>query len=73
MTLSFRIPPALVMVSSILASDTEGVLLVIRHDYTKKDEVSSAIKKIETVNANILGYIYNDIPNADFSDRQRYY
>jgi len=39
----------------------------------KKDEISNAIKKFETINANILGYIYYGIPSADFSDRQRYY
>lgn len=66
-------PPASVTDSSVLASDTDGVLLVVRHDYTKKDEVSNTIKKFENVNANILGYIYNDIPSADFSDHQRYY
>ena len=54
--------PALVMDSSVLASDTDGVLLPVRHDNTKKDDVSNTIKKFETINANILSYIYNGIP-----------
>ena len=65
--------PAMVTDSSVLASDTDGVLLVVRHDYTKKDDILNASKKFKTINANILGYIYNDISSADFSVRQRYY
>lgn len=67
-------PPATAVTeASILATDIDSVLFVVRHGYTNKDEVRSAIKVLESVKVNILGFVFNDQPAPEMTKRKRYY
>ncbi len=49
----------------ILATHVREVVLVSRYGYAKKDEVKKAVKSLEQIDANILGYILNNKPVGD--------
>lgn len=40
----------------------EGFLVVVRHEFSDVRAISELIKKMELVNAELLGFIYNDVP-----------
>lgn len=57
----------------ILATKVDGVLLVTRYGYTKKEEVKQAKKTLDNVNANLLGFVMNAQPVSDSSGYYAYY
>lgn len=63
----FDTPPVLAVTDSqILASSTDGVLIVIPKGQVKSEEVFKAKKSLEMVKANILGGVMNRVePNND--------
>ncbi|MGX7172449.1 CpsD/CapB family tyrosine-protein kinase [Enterococcus ratti] len=65
----FDMPPvATVTDAQILASKTDGTLLVVRERKTSKHELVKAKKLLTMAQANILGVIYNGAKeNNDFS------
>lgn len=54
----------------VLATKVDGVLMVVRQGYTRKEEVKKAKEALENVNANILGYVMN---GKELSDSAGYY
>ena len=68
-------PPFLVTDASILSSKVDGVLLVVRHGRTRRQEVAAAIKQLERTEARVLGVVLNGIPRAseDYLGLYRYY
>ena len=52
-------PVGVVTDAAVLSSVCDGVLFVIKQKYATKAQVHSAIQKLESVNANILGVIMN--------------
>ncbi|MPQ44724.1 CpsD/CapB family tyrosine-protein kinase [Clostridium tarantellae] len=50
--------------SKVLATKTDFVLLVARAEKTLKNSILDAKKELEKINANILGVVINDIPEA---------
>lgn len=53
-------PPASIMTdAAVLSRYTDGVLLVVRQKYATRDEVKTAKRNLEAVNAKILGAILN--------------
>lgn len=56
--------------AQILSTKSDGTLLVVRAEKTKKDVVVSSLKLLKKVNANILGTILND---ADTGRNNHYY
>ena len=40
----------------------EGFLVVVRHEFSDIRAISDLIKKMELVDAELLGFIYNDVP-----------
>ena len=54
----------------ILATKVDGVVLVVRQGYTRKEEVKKAKEALDNVNANLLGYVMN---GKDVSDSAGYY
>jgi len=68
-------PPFLVTDATILSARAEGVLLVIRHGNTKKDEARNTVKQLQRAGARILGVILNQIPRKgkDYAGLYRYY
>lgn len=43
----------------VLAKVLDGVIVVVRHNATKREEVMEAIRQLKYVNAHILGFVYN--------------
>lgn len=65
-------PPLLPMAdSTILSSNTDGVLLVLRADRTTSDEVKEALSNLDSCSSNLLGIILNDVQHH--RSRQNYY
>ncbi|HFI0149963.1 TPA: CpsD/CapB family tyrosine-protein kinase [Streptococcus suis] len=56
----------------IIASRVDGVILVVRSGYVKKDEVRRSRTALENVEARILGCVLNDVP-MDQDDKYYYY
>lgn len=46
----------------------DGFILVIKHGYSRKKDVTEAIRQLQLVNARVLGFIYNG-----YRQRQGYY
>lgn len=60
-------PPALYFADSVLlASDVDAVVLVGRVNFSSSDILSLAKKKLQDVNANIVGIVLNDIPLSGY-------
>ena len=55
-------PPFLVTDASIVASKADGVLLVIRHGYSRKDAAKMAVKQLQRAEARTIGVVLNRIP-----------
>lgn len=57
----------------ILATKVNGVLLVTRYGFTKKEEVKQAKKALDNVNANLFGFVMNGQPVSESSGYYAYY
>lgn len=57
--------------STILSSNTDGVLLVLRADHTTSDMVEEALSNLDSCSSNLLGIILNDVQHH--RSRQSYY
>lgn len=68
----FDTPPVLAVADSqIMAGKVDGTLFVLRKGVDTKEQIQSANERMESVNANILGAIYNRIEPSD--DAYYYY
>lgn len=59
--------------SQIIATKVDGVLLITRYGYTKKEEVKQAKKLLDNVNSNLLGFVMNGQPVSDANGYYAYY
>lgn len=59
--------------SVVLSPLIDDILFVIRHNFTQKQDAVKAIQELRGVDANFIGYITNDVPLDNLSDRHRYY
>jgi len=70
-------PPILGLADSILlASMVDGVVMVVAAGQTTKDSIKNCIRRLDQVNANLLGVAMNqvDLNSPDYSDfRSDYY
>jgi len=57
----------------ILATKVDGVVLVVRQGYSRKEEVKQAKTALDNVNANILGYVMNGKELSESSGYYAYY
>ncbi|UUX35258.1 CpsD/CapB family tyrosine-protein kinase [Fundicoccus culcitae] len=46
----------------ILANKVDGVLLVARQGYVKRDEVRKSVESLRKLDSNILGFVLNGVP-----------
>lgn len=68
----FDMPPvATVTDAQIMASKTDGTMLVVRENVTRKDSLQKARELLTMVNANVLGAVYNG--STDANDQGYYY
>ena len=56
-------PPLLpVTDAALLASETDGAVLVVRHGKTTKDQLAGAVERLDSVGSAPLGIVFNMIP-----------
>lgn len=58
--------------AAVLSRFCDGVLLVTRQDYAQKDEVRAAVRKLQSVGANILGLIMSQYDVSKDSRRKTF-
>lgn len=51
--------------AQILSTRVDGVILVVRQNFARKDQVREAKEALENVKANILGFVLNNVPFED--------
>lgn len=62
----YDVPPMnAVTDAQIMASRTDGVLLVVRNGYVRREEVRTSVDRLKTVDANVLGYVMNGVSADD--------
>jgi capsular exopolysaccharide synthesis family protein len=58
----FDTPPVLPVTDAVvLATQTDGMLLVTRHATTNRAALATAKRQIATVGVTLLGYVYNGV------------
>jgi len=62
-------PVGVVTDAAALSVLCDGVLFVLRQKMTKKNQVYGALRRLETVKANVLGVVLNHFDVSDMSDR----
>ncbi len=60
-------PPVLVADAGILASKVDGVLLVFRHGFTRREVARNATERLTRLGVRILGVVFNRIPRSGIS------
>ena len=55
--------------SQILSTKSDGTIIVVKAERTKKDSVENSINLLKKVNANIIGTVLNGVDNS----RNKYY
>src|SRR5699024_4074909 len=56
-------PPVIsVTDAQILATRVDGVIMVARQNFARKDNVREAKEALDNVKANILGFVINNVP-----------
>lgn len=64
----FDTPPVLAVADSqIMAGKVDGTLFVIRKGIDKKEQIETAAERMNSVNAKVLGAIYNRVEQNDDS------
>ncbi|MBV9486100.1 MAG: polysaccharide biosynthesis tyrosine autokinase [Frankiaceae bacterium] len=59
-------PPVLPVDDALsLAAQVDGVILVVRAGTTMRHSAAEAVRRLETVGANVLGYVLNAVPRSD--------
>ena len=59
----FDAPPVMSATdAAVLATQVDGVLLVVSAGETKREQVRNAIERLQKVNANIVGSVLNNVP-----------
>ena len=59
----FDAPPVMSATdAAVLATQVDGVLLVVSAGETKREQVRNAIERLQKVNANIIGSVLNNVP-----------
>lgn len=66
-------PPLLpVTDAALIAAQTDGALLVVRHGRTTKDQLHGAVERLAGVNAHALGVVFNMLPRKSGRDGYGY-
>jgi len=59
--------PPVISVSDplVLSKYLDGVIMVVRHNYTSRKDVAETIRQLKFANTRILGFVYNDYIEKD--------
>lgn len=68
-------PPFVVTDATILSAKVDGVLLVVRYGFTRRQEALSVLHQLQRSEAKVLGVVMNRIPRkgVDYYNIFRYY
>lgn len=66
-------PHGLLSDAANLASYVSGVIIVCRHDKSRKHAIARMIRSLEHVNATLLGAVINCVPQGKFSSYDYYH
>lgn len=67
-------PPVLAVTDSqILAKIADGIIVVARQNYVKKDQLAEAAKRLKAVEAHVLGVVMNRLEKSTNVDGYYYY
>ena len=54
------LPPVNLVSDPIMMSrHLDGMIVIVRHGYTRRRDVNDAVRSLNLVNAKILGFVYN--------------
>jgi capsular exopolysaccharide synthesis family protein len=69
------LPPVTIVADALVISKiADGMLIVVRQDYTDRNILSDTIKQLQFVNANILGFVFNCVEDKNPKNKyKRYY
>ncbi len=66
-------PPSLAVTdATVLAPQTDGVVLIVRAGQTRKDALKETVEQMRSANANIIGVVLNDLDIKHSSYAYRY-
>lgn len=69
----FDAPPLLpVTDAALIAAETDGAILVIRHGKTTKEQAGGAVERLRAVDTRLLGVVLNMIPQRRGAGSSRY-
>ncbi|HFI0934716.1 TPA: CpsD/CapB family tyrosine-protein kinase [Streptococcus suis] len=59
--------------AQIMARKVDGMILVVRQGYVQKNELEKSLRLLNNVDAQLLGYVMNDVPKENKDSYQYYY
>ena len=62
-------PTNIVTDSTLFAQKVTGYVLIVKTDTTNINDVKTTVSTLEQINANVLGFVLNDVS----SDKKKYY
>ena len=70
----FDMPPVLAVSDALsIAASVEGVMLVLKPETSTKADVVETVERLNGVNANIVGAVFNQVIDGDLSANPYYY
>ncbi|HFR4577654.1 TPA: tyrosine-protein kinase family protein, partial [Streptococcus suis] len=59
--------------AQIMARKVDSMILVVRQGYVQKNELEKSLRLLNNVDAQLLGYVMNDVPKEHKDSYQYYY
>ena len=67
------LPPVGEVSDALIASKlTDGMVVVVRQDYTRSTDLSYTMRQLEYVNAKVIGFVYNDASHKTHRYKYKY-
>ena len=67
------LPPVGEVSDALIASKlTDGMVVVVRQDYTRSSDLSYTMRQLEYVDAKIIGFVYNDASSKTHRYKYKY-
>ena len=68
------LPPVTAVTDALVATNlVDGIVLVVRNDYTDTASLKEAVRQLQLVDAKILGFVYTCAGGSHAGYRKRYY
>ena len=67
------LPPVLSVSDPVAVSKyLSGMIIVVRHDKTRRRDITETIRQLEYANVKILGFVYNRVGHDNGDNKYRY-